>query len=171
MDLFHQKWTWRSYILPMFITNALDLSRINFGNRDMHRKYTWALRRQHLCAWNGSESQHLLDVFEGDFLCLLGGDGCDVHLQGCQPQGYVVFQLGPKSLLNHVVTTLQKRPAEGAACQRTGGRRAASEEQVTQCSSFPSKARGLNVETFPPGCLEPSQYLITCTNTATAQNV
>lgn len=52
--------------------------------------------------------KHLLDVFQGDLLRLLGGNGCDVHLQGCQPQGYVVFQLGPKSLLDDIVATLQR---------------------------------------------------------------
>lgn len=57
--------------------------------------------------------KHLLDVFERDFLRLLGGNGCDVHLQGRQPQGYVVFQLRPKSLLYDIVTTLQ-RDQQGA---------------------------------------------------------
>lgn len=57
--------------------------------------------------------KHSLDVFERDFLRLLGGDGGDVHLQGGQPQGYVVFQLRPESLLDHIVTTL-RRDQQGA---------------------------------------------------------
>ena len=83
-------------------------NKINFGNTHTHQKYPWALRRQHLCLQNGSESQHLLDVLERDFLRLLGGHGCDVHLQRCQPQGYVIFQLRPKPLLNDIVTTLKR---------------------------------------------------------------
>lgn len=74
--------------------------------KETHQKYTGALRRQHLR--NSPESQHLLDVLEGDFLCLLGGHGCDVHLQGRQPQGYVILQLRPKPLLNDIVTALRR---------------------------------------------------------------
>ena len=105
--LFHRKRTEHSYILPL-VNRCSATNKINFGNRHTHQKYPWALRRQHLCLQNGSESQHLLDVLERDFLRLLGGHGCDVHLQRCQPQGYVIFQLRPKPLLNDIVTTLKR---------------------------------------------------------------
>lgn len=95
------------HLFCLWLTNALPQTR-SILEIETHQKYTRALRRQYLCLWNGSGSQHLLDVFEGDFLRLLGGHCCDVHLQRRQPQGYVVFQLWPKSLLNDIVTTLRR---------------------------------------------------------------
>lgn len=78
-------------------------------------------------------SKHLLDVFQGDFLRLFGGNGCDVHLQGCQPQGYVVLQLRPKSLLDDIVTTLQ-RDQQRAQLVKEWDHKVAFEERVTGMS-------------------------------------
>lgn len=84
--LFHRKWTEHSYILPLGNRCSVT-NKINFGNGHTHQKYPWALRRQHLCLQNGSESQHLLDVLEEDCCICLVVTVCDVHLQCCQPPG------------------------------------------------------------------------------------
>lgn len=147
MDLFHQKWTEYSYILPL--VNKCSATNRIILEKETHQKYTGALRRQYLR--NSPESQHLLDVLEGDFLRLLGGHGCDVHLQGRQPQGYVILQLRPKPLLNDIVTALRRdqqraQRVNGHSAQPGGG-------QVTRLSLESHryfKGRGLNGEIFPP---------------------